>query len=278
MFLTIIIIGTVDLTPEPKVLYAFKTQRDVAAWNVFSDASFGGLSKATFHLSESGKLLLPQTAVFSGTYSKEVLEDSKLIRSGYCGINQVRSQPLNLRKYDFLDIRLRGDGNTYLANIRLDQLTGGDEEVWQATLKTSPGAWQDVRLDFRDFVFTFRGRLVTHYAPTSVGMPRHNIISFGITMAASEDMAPGGNFSLELESLRAGAYKLSDAAAARKAYAGYFEFREPRGPAAGGCPAWVGTQLVKRAQGRAPVYCWCTSAWQRPSLPIVSNGDIKAVE
>ncbi len=47
-----------------------------------------------------------------------------------------RSRPLNLRKYDFLDFRVRGDGNTYLANIRLDQLTGGDEEVWQATLKT----------------------------------------------------------------------------------------------------------------------------------------------
>lgn len=40
-----------------------------------------------------------------------------------------------------------------------------------------PGEWQDVRLDFRDFVFTFRGRLVTHHAPGSVGMPRHNIIA-----------------------------------------------------------------------------------------------------
>ncbi|GLC33513.1 hypothetical protein PLESTM_000079600 [Pleodorina starrii] len=212
---------SVDLTPEPKLVYAFKSQRDVAAWNVFSDASFGGLSQAAFQLSESEK-----TAVFSGTYSKEVLESSKLIRSGYCGINQVRPLPLNLRKYDFLDFRVRGDGNTYLANIRLDQLTGGDEEVWQATLKTSPGAWQDVRLDFRDFVFTFRGRLVTHYAPSSAGMPRHNIISFGLTMAASEEMPPEGEFSLELESVRAGAYQLSEAAAARKAYAGYFKFRE----------------------------------------------------
>ncbi|GIL83238.1 hypothetical protein Vretimale_11263 [Volvox reticuliferus] len=75
---------SVDLTPEPKLVYAFKTQRDVAAWNVFSDASFGGLSTATFGLSDCGK-----TAVFSGTYSKEVQADSKLIRSGYCGINQV---------------------------------------------------------------------------------------------------------------------------------------------------------------------------------------------
>lgn len=129
--------------------------------------------------------------MFSGTYSKEVLETSKLIRSGYAGMNQVvsggraaggwhptlapldscrrpwacappfeafrpqhtshplrnsavlslallpqRKKALNLRPYDFMDFRLRGDGNTYLANVRLDQLTGGDEEVWQTTLKT----------------------------------------------------------------------------------------------------------------------------------------------
>ncbi|KXZ41099.1 hypothetical protein GPECTOR_802g27 [Gonium pectorale] len=212
---------SVDLTPDSKLVYSFQSQRDVSLWHVFSDSTFGGLSKATFELSESQK-----TAVFSGTYSKEVLEDSKLIRSGYCGMNQVRRRALNLRKYDFLDFRVRGDGHTYLANIRLDQLTGGDEEVWQATLRTSPGTWQDVRLDFRDFVFTFRGRLVTHHAPSSAGMPRHNIIAVGLTMAATEDMPPTGEFRLELESVRAGAYSLSGAAAARKAFAGYHQFRD----------------------------------------------------
>ncbi|PNW86198.1 hypothetical protein CHLRE_02g076750v5 [Chlamydomonas reinhardtii] len=220
---------SVDLQPEPLVVYSFKSSRDVAAWNVFSDSSFGGLSKAAFELSESGK-----TAVFSGTYSKEVLETSKLIRSGYAGMNQVRKKALNLRPYDFMDFRLRGDGNTYLANVRLDQLTGGDEEVWQTTLKTRPGEWQDVRLDFRDFVFTFRGRLVTHHAPGSVGMPRHNIIALGLTMAASEDMPPEGTFRLELESVIAGAYTLSGGAAARKAFAGYHQFREDAGGGGGG--------------------------------------------
>ncbi len=41
----------VDLTPEPLELYAFRAQRDVDAWNVFSDSSFGGLSSATLQLS-----------------------------------------------------------------------------------------------------------------------------------------------------------------------------------------------------------------------------------
>lgn len=47
-----------------------------------------------------------------------------------------RPRKLNLRPYDYLDFRVRGDGHTYLASIRLDQMTGGDEEVWQATLRT----------------------------------------------------------------------------------------------------------------------------------------------
>ena len=47
-----------------------------------------------------------------------------------------RRRALDLRPYDYLDWRIRGDGNTYLASMRLDQLTGGDEEVYQTFLHT----------------------------------------------------------------------------------------------------------------------------------------------
>ena len=33
-----------------------------------------------------------QTAVFSGQYSKNVREDSNLVRSGYAGVNQIVSR------------------------------------------------------------------------------------------------------------------------------------------------------------------------------------------
>jgi hypothetical protein len=146
-----------------------------------------------------------------------------------------------------------------------------------------PGVWEDVRLDFRDFVFTFRGRLASQQTPAATGMPRHNIIAvgpaplpqlglhldcpcyvcthvqnglraarapaahrkqlaadkragctssaltqlaaplpfqLGLTFAADEDMPSSGPFQLELESVRAGAYKLNPSAAERKAFAG----------------------------------------------------------
>lgn len=53
-------------------------------------------------------------------------------------------------------------------------------------------------------------------------------------MAASEDMPPEGTFRLELESVIAGAYTLSGGAAARKAFAGYHQFREDAGGGGGG--------------------------------------------
>ncbi len=76
--------------------------------------------------------------------------------------------------------------------------------------------------------------LPQHHAPTSAGMPRHNVIAFGITFAAAEDQPDEGDFQLQLESIRAGAYTLSREAAARKAFAGYHEFREERAGAGGG--------------------------------------------
>lgn len=38
--------------------------------------------------------------------------------------------------HDYLDFRIKGDGHTYIASVRVDQLTGGDEEAWQAPLPT----------------------------------------------------------------------------------------------------------------------------------------------
>lgn len=45
----------VDLCPEPKVIYSFASQRDVAQWRVFVDAAFGGLSSAQFTQAEDGQ-------------------------------------------------------------------------------------------------------------------------------------------------------------------------------------------------------------------------------
>lgn len=47
-----------------------------------------------------------------------------------------RRRNVNLSMHDYITFRVRGDGHTYIASVRTDQLTGGDEEAWQAPLPT----------------------------------------------------------------------------------------------------------------------------------------------
>lgn len=53
--------GTVDLFPEPKVLYTFTSAKDLKHWNLFSDKAFGGLSEATFAISDETKKVSVRT-------------------------------------------------------------------------------------------------------------------------------------------------------------------------------------------------------------------------
>jgi NADH dehydrogenase [ubiquinone] 1 alpha subcomplex assembly factor 1 len=120
------------INPDPVDLWKFRSKADLSKWHVFTDAAFGGDSRAALDVSEDGK-----SAVFSGRYSKALGDSGHLVRSGYCGINYVRSRNINLCMHDYLDFRVRGDGHTYVASVRSDQLTGGDEEAWQAPLHTA---------------------------------------------------------------------------------------------------------------------------------------------
>eukprot|EP00798_Chlamydomonas_sp_ICE-L_P008068 gene8068-1310_t len=122
---------SVDCNPDPISLARFRSTKDVATWNVFTDSTFGGNSKAVLELGEGSK-----TALFTGRYSKLVNEGSQLVRSGYAGFNTVYNRNSDLSLHDYLDVRLRGDGSTYIISMRLDQLSGGDEDAWQAPLVT----------------------------------------------------------------------------------------------------------------------------------------------
>ncbi|MEW5315261.1 MAG: hypothetical protein WDW38_006704 [Sanguina aurantia] len=212
---------TLQVVPPPKVLYTFKGTKEVAKWRVFSDNSFGGSSSAALELSPSGK-----SASFSGCVSKKMTEGSELIRSGYCGMNSVMRWNLDLQPYDFLTFRVKGDGNTYTANIRLDQFTGGDEEAWQARLKpTKTGEWEDVHVDFKEFIFTFRGRTVQNQEAFA-GMARKSVMAVGITIGASEDMEESTPFQLEVESIKADTHPLSPEEYQRRAFEGLIDGRQ----------------------------------------------------
>lgn len=76
-------------------------------------------------------------------YSKDIGPKAhpKLKKSGFVsmtGRTDSLSPYIDLESYQSLIYRVRGDGRTYLANLRTDNwVTGGDsnsEDIWQAVL------------------------------------------------------------------------------------------------------------------------------------------------
>jgi hypothetical protein len=47
----------------------------------------------------------------------------------------------SLERYSHLVYSVRGDGRTYIANLRTDSLADGSGDVWQAPFKTRSGGW-----------------------------------------------------------------------------------------------------------------------------------------
>lgn len=130
-----------------------------ATWQVVNDDVMGGISTSQVRVTEDG------TVVFAGTVSLE--------NNG--GFASVRSVPArhDLTGCDAFVVRVRGDGQRYKFTVRMER--SFDSAIYQAAFPTKAGEWQPHRLGFRDFVPTFRGRVLAGKPPldpaqiTSVG-------------------------------------------------------------------------------------------------------------
>ena len=71
-------------------------------------------------------------------------------------------------------LRVRGDGRRYKFTVRTE--AGFNALNYQAEFTTKRGEWEEHRLAFKDFMPTFRGRVLTDVPPlipskiTSVGL------------------------------------------------------------------------------------------------------------
>jgi hypothetical protein len=135
--------------PAPdQTLFDFSTATN-AAWQVVNDDVMGGISASRFQLTTNG------TAIFRG--------DVSLQNSG--GFASVRSSPASydLAGCDALVLRARGDGKRYKFTVRLD--ASFDGPIYQCAFATKPGEWEEHRLPFKQFVPTYRGRVLTGEPP-----------------------------------------------------------------------------------------------------------------
>jgi monofunctional biosynthetic peptidoglycan transglycosylase len=162
-------------------LFDFQAPTNPPAWQIVNDDVMGGRSTSQFLLLTNGG------AVFSGVVSLE--------NNG--GFASVRSSPVreNLSGCDAFVLRVRGDGRRYKFTVRTE--TGFAPPNYQAEFATKAGEWEEHRLAFKDFVPTFRGRVLTDSPPLSAA----KIVSLGILISDKNS----GPFRLELSWIKAAA-------------------------------------------------------------------------
>jgi|WetSurMetagenome_2_1015567.scaffolds.fasta_scaffold474877_2 hypothetical protein len=166
-------------TPLDKILFDFTTAIHSPAWQIVNDDVMGGVSTSRFQMLTNGG------AAFSGVVSLE--------NNG--GFASVRSSPVrhDLTGCEFFVVRVRGDGRRYKFTVRTE--TGFDTPIYQCAFTTQRGEWEEHKLPFKDFVPTFRGRVLTDVPPLNPA----KVSSVGFLIADKQD----GPFRLEIASIRA---------------------------------------------------------------------------
>ena len=151
-----------------------------ATWQVVNDDVMGGISSSQVDVATNG------TMTFAGTVSLE--------NNG--GFASVRSLPArhDLTGHDAFVVRARGDGNRYRLTVRTGR--SFDSAIYQASFTTQAGEWQEHRLAFKDFVPSFRGRVLSGEPPLNPAQ----IASVGFLISDKQS----GPFRLEVAWVKAG--------------------------------------------------------------------------
>jgi hypothetical protein len=166
--------GMTQANPNERVLFDFKTTQ--ADWFVINDGVMGGVSSSSVRVQNG-------TLVFAGRV--------RLENNG--GFASVRSaiNPVNLRGFDGLVLRLRGDGKSYALNLS----TGNARNVlYRAGFQTRDGEWLEVRIPFLSLRPTRFGNVLSGPAFDAAA-----IETFGFIIANQR----AETFQLEVSSIRA---------------------------------------------------------------------------
>ncbi|NNM29642.1 MAG: CIA30 family protein [Akkermansiaceae bacterium] len=137
--------------PEPekgdRSITEFKKEEDAKfQWTVVDDGVMGGLSKGKMAIVDAGVLR------FEGVLS---LENN----GGFSSIRTGRFDTMDLAAHKGLVLRVKGDGRTYQVRLETDARFRGTMAVsFSADLPTTKGEWTEVKVPFKNFRGSWRGR------------------------------------------------------------------------------------------------------------------------
>lgn len=161
-----------------KILFDFQNTTNTTAWQVVNDDVMGGASTSSFRVTNG-------VALFQGEVSLE--------NNG--GFASVRSIPgrHDLAGSDAFVFRVRGDGRNYKFTARTDP--SFDSAIYQCVFTTKKGEWEEQRLPFKQFIPTFRGRVLSGEPPLDPA----KVSSVGFLISDKQ----GGPFKLEVAWIKA---------------------------------------------------------------------------
>lgn len=124
----------------PMIIFEFNTESDIRNWQIVDDEVMGGRSNGRFYLHKDGY------GVFEGMVS---LENN----GGFSSV-RYRFDTKNIKKYNKIILRLKGDGKAYQFRLKTDIY---DSFSYIYPIQTS-GKPESIEIPLSDMYPSFRGR------------------------------------------------------------------------------------------------------------------------
>jgi hypothetical protein len=172
--------GATTTTANVLLLRDFKASGPDLGWYVQNDNVMGGRSEGGFEIRERAPLL------FSGSTNTD--------GGGFSSIRTRSFAPLDLSKYDGIELRVKADGRQYTWQLQTRTRYRGYEVGYWAAFDTVAGKWTTVRIPFSRFYPQVRG-----FRLEGPALDPSDITEFGLYIYDQKD----GPFQLQLDSISA---------------------------------------------------------------------------
>ncbi|MFL2807528.1 MAG: CIA30 family protein [bacterium] len=158
-----------------KLLLNFRDINDSGRWMVVNDGVMGGVSRSTVNLHNDGYL------IFAGNVSTDYGGGFASIRTDY--------KNWGIGKHEGLILRVKGDGKTYQFRCRLGN--NMNQIAYRHYFQTNNDEWQEIILPFKEFLPTYRGRVLNNFAVLDPNQIKH----LGVMISDKQV----GDFKLEID-------------------------------------------------------------------------------
>ena len=171
--------GSAHDKQQVSTLYGFENAGEIERWRIVNDGVMGGRSQSEITRSDSS------TAIFKGTVS--------LANNGGFASTRTIPRSYELDGHGGVLFRVKGDGKKYQFRLRTDGRFDGISYRYE--FATEADAWMTAAVPFKDFVPTFRGRILEDVEPID---PK-NIQQIGFLIANKK----AETFQLEIDWIKA---------------------------------------------------------------------------